>query len=341
MIELRLRTSKDGLRGTFIYDEHINKSLDKTVEPLSRVASEEDIQDLLNTLNKYPKLIERNYFSGNDMEFIIKDKMKVVLKNRNNFKKDPNFKFIFNKIRNKKYKLIRKAITTVIMTGVITVSSLIVPSVINATEEEFNKNIENGNIGLTNLDIENRFMDRKFDIEKTSPLIEKLEKEFKMDERSVVVRPREEREKEALEKLYKSIYKSKEEKGFVVTIDNKTYDLNQAETELLMAITAAECDKSLDDALATVSVILNRCETEKWINSYGTNPISQATAPGQFSVYSSKAYEKYLEEVPEEVQKAVEDALNGVRNNEYTRFNSNATKNYSDNMITETGNRYK
>lgn len=45
--------------------------------------------------------------------------------------------------------------------------------------------------------------------------------------------------------------------------------------------------------------------------------------------------------VPEEVQTAVMDALNGVRNNKYLSFRSKECVSYSDNQITEPGNRYK
>jgi len=130
--------------------------------------------------------------------------------------------------------------------------------------------------------------------------------------------------------------------GFVLTTGNKTYELSQSDRELLMAIVSAEADNSSkDDCLAVVSVILNRCENQAWINSYGTNPISQATAPNQFVVYQNGNYTKYLNgNVNENVRKAVEDALNGIRNCEYLSFRSNASTSYSNNMIVSTGNRY-
>lgn len=136
-------------------------------------------------------------------------------------------------------------------------------------------------------------------------------------------------------------YKSNQATGFAVTTGNKKYTLNNSDFELLCAIVSAESDKSPDDALAVASVILNRCEASNWVNSYGTNPIKQATASGQFVVYQEGLYKKYLGKgCPATVKNAVSDALNGVRNNNYLSFRSNGT-NYSTNMITSSGNRYK
>ena len=98
----------------------------------------------------------------------------------------------------------------------------------------------------------------------------------------------------------------------------------------------------IEDSIAIISTILNRCENSTWINDYGTNPVRQATAPGQFSVYSSGVYSAFANgKAPETVQTAVLDALNGLRNHNYLGFNSNSSTNYSNNMITSTGNRYK
>ena len=137
-------------------------------------------------------------------------------------------------------------------------------------------------------------------------------------------------------------YKSNEASGFVVTEGNTKYDLNDSDKDLLYAIVAAESDKSKDDALAVASTILNRCEDTRWVNSHGTNPIKQATAPNQFVVYQDGYYKRYTNgQAPEAVKQAVNDALNGVRNHNYLSFRSNGSTKYSSNMITETGNRYK
>ena len=139
-----------------------------------------------------------------------------------------------------------------------------------------------------------------------------------------------------------SVYRSNPNTGFTVTTNNQTYDLSSADIDFLYGIVAAESDKSYDDSLAVISVILNRCENDAWIYSHGTNPVSQCKAPNQFEVYRSGAYKKYTNgQAPAEVVKAVDDALAGVRNNSYLSFRSNGSTGYSSNMITTTGNRYK
>ena len=139
-----------------------------------------------------------------------------------------------------------------------------------------------------------------------------------------------------------SKYHSNLEMGFEVTVGNISYELSEVDIELLCAIVAAESDKTYDDALAVMTTILNRCESFGWINKYGTNPITQVTAPGQFSAYERGSYEIYMDgKVPDEVVVAVKDALAGVRNHEYLSFMSNNIILYSSNMITPTGNRYK
>ena len=137
-------------------------------------------------------------------------------------------------------------------------------------------------------------------------------------------------------------YSNYPEKGFEVTTGNLCYELSDEDFELLCAIVSAESDKTYDDALAVITTILNRCETDNWIRSHGTDPIAQATAPNQFVVYQHGSYKRYMNgNAPETVVQAVKDALAGVRNHKYLSFRSNGTTSYSDNMISPTGNRYK
>ena len=137
-------------------------------------------------------------------------------------------------------------------------------------------------------------------------------------------------------------YSNYPEKGFEVTTGNLCYELSDEDFELLCAIVSAESDKTYDDALAVITTILNRCETDNWIRSHGTDPIAQATAPNQFVVYQHGSYKRYMNgNAPETVVQAVKDALAGVRNHKYLSFRSNGTTSYSDNMISRTGNRYK
>ena len=139
-----------------------------------------------------------------------------------------------------------------------------------------------------------------------------------------------------------SKYNNKIEKGFEVTQGNTAYSLDSADVDLLCAIVAAESDKTYDDALAVITTILNRCEAKNWVRVYGTDPLNQATAPNQFVVYQEGYYERYINgKAPEKVKIAVQDALAGVRNHNYLSFRSGGTTSYSDNRITDTGNRYK
>lgn len=148
-----------------------------------------------------------------------------------------------------------------------------------------------------------------------------------------------------------SKYKNYENVGFKVSIDNTTYELNESDYNLLVAVVAAESSENIDDILGVISVILNRCEpTSTWSTYYnnGNNPIVQITARGQFEVYSTGAYKKYLpggsmyeKEKRILTSEVVKDALNGVRNNQYLGFNAWYNQSYSNNYVTEGGNRYR
>ena len=131
------------------------------------------------------------------------------------------------------------------------------------------------------------------------------------------------------------------ELGFVLTFDNLKYDLSEEDKQLLIAIVAAESDGTYDDSLAVASSILNRCEDEAWQNEFGDTPRGQVTGSGQYTVYSSGAYLEYMENPPEIVSLAVNDCLNGVRNNEYLSFLSNGSTSGGRQMISPTGNRYR
>lgn len=137
-------------------------------------------------------------------------------------------------------------------------------------------------------------------------------------------------------------YSDNKELGFEVTTHNLKYDLCEEDEDLLCAVVASESDKSYDDSLALASTVLNRCEKGTWIESYGRDPIAQLTATDQYKTYQLGTYEQYLNgKSPETVKTAVKDALSGIRNHSYCEFSSNSSINYSNNLITATGNRYK
>ncbi len=149
-----------------------------------------------------------------------------------------------------------------------------------------------------------------------------------------------------------SKYKSNPALGFVVTDDNRQFELSEDDFNLVVAIVSAEYEKSRDDALAVISVILNRCDSPSWSNWAGKTPREQVTKPNQFEVYTIKSYLKYMPDGSlyntqhrQLATEAVTDALNGIRNNKYESFRSwsyiiNGDY-YSYNYIVEGGNRYK
>ena len=152
--------------------------------------------------------------------------------------------------------------------------------------------------------------------------------------------------------LNTSLYKSNPDLGFVVTDNNKTYTLPDDEFDLVVAVVAAEYEKSIDDALAVISVILNRCESPTWSECAGTSPAMQVVKPNQFEVYSIGSYLKYMPGGAfygtnhyKLAKQAVIDAFNGIRNNNYYSFRSwsyitSGGDYYSYNYIVEGGNRY-
>lgn len=175
----------------------------------------------------------------------------------------------------------------------------------------------------------------------SSQIEEKLE-ETKEEETSTEVE-----ESTPLYSIDASKYMSNEAMGFVVTEDNKHYSLTEEEFNVVVAVVAGEFDKNLNDALAVVSVILNRCDSEKWSKWAGNSPYSQVIRPGQFEVYFDDLYlvympggSKYGTEKYNIARQAVLDGLNGIRNNSYLGFRAWWISNYSDKYIVSGGNRY-
>lgn len=135
-------------------------------------------------------------------------------------------------------------------------------------------------------------------------------------------------------------YLSIPEKGFVVSNNNTKYSLSIEDFNLLVAVVSSESNKKLDDIMAVMSVILNRCDRS------GKTPVEVITAPGQFSGYLQGYYRNYLnadntlKSNTTLVQEVVNDALNGVRNNKYYSFRSWNSYYYGENYIVEYGNRF-
>jgi len=171
--------------------------------------------------------------------------------------------------------------------------------------------------------------------------------EEKIDKPSEEVPEEKEEESTPLYSIDATKYTNNEAMGFVVTEDNKHYDLTDEEFDVVVAVVAGEFDKNLNDALGVVSVILNRCDSEKWSKWAGTSPYLQVIKPGQFEVYFDNLYlaympggNKYGTEKYNIARQAVLDGLNGIRNNEYLGFRAWWISNYSDKYIVSGGNRY-
>lgn len=145
-------------------------------------------------------------------------------------------------------------------------------------------------------------------------------------------RQQEEATKKAQEEAAKSAtvvdasgYISKPAMGFNVTTGNRTYSLNNGEFSIVAGVVACEA-VSKDDALAVMSVILNRADAR------GMTPVQVVSQAGQFSCY-------YHQGDPSRFASVVTDALNGIRNNNYSSFNG-AYSGVSDNYIVSNGNRF-
>ncbi len=103
-------------------------------------------------------------------------------------------------------------------------------------------------------------------------------------------------------------YISKPELGFVVTTDNRTYSLGDGDFNIVAGVVACEA-AGKDDALAVMSVILNRADAR------GLSPVGVVAQAGQFSCYNHLGN-------PAKYSDVVTDALNGIRNNNYHNFNN-------------------
>ena len=137
-------------------------------------------------------------------------------------------------------------------------------------------------------------------------------------------------------------YSNNPELGFNVTTGNMQYELTEKDFDLLCSIVASEGNLSYDESLAVATTVLNRCDNADFISMYGRDPIAQITGIDQFASYANGQYKNYLNgKAPTEVVNAVKDALAGVRNHNYCSYKANSVTDFSNNMITSSGNRYK
>lgn len=100
------------------------------------------------------------------------------------------------------------------------------------------------------------------------------------------------------------------------------WSYSAAELDLLCAITAQECGRSYNGALAVITCAANRAESSKWRKN-GSDPLSQYKARGQFCYSIDSHWRRKLNgNYPSHVKQAVIDALNGKRNHNYLSFRS-------------------
>ena len=123
-------------------------------------------------------------------------------------------------------------------------------------------------------------------------------------------------------------YISKPAMGFNVTTGNRTYSLSDEEFNIVAGVVACEA-AGKDDALAVMSVILNRADS----SNYPSTPVGVVSQSGQFSCY-------FRQGDPSKYASVVRDALNGVRNNSYYSFNCPNCNPYIANYIVDNGNWY-
>lgn len=172
-------------------------------------------------------------------------------------------------------------------------------------------------------------------------------KEEVIEEEKPIVKTEEVIKTEPLVSVDASKYSNNEVNGFKVSEGNKQYSLDDYEFNVVVAVVAGEFDKNKDDALAVVSVILNRCDSSKWNSWAGSTPYTQVTRKGQFEVYGAGYYlsympngNKYGSEKYNIARQAVIDGLNGIRNNSYLGFRAWHISSYSDKYMVYGGNRY-
>lgn len=171
--------------------------------------------------------------------------------------------------------------------------------------------------------------------------------EEKVDKEEIETEVKNEVKSTPLYALDSSKYSNNKAMGFVVTDNNKTYELNDKQFDVVVAVVAGEYDRNLNDALAVMSVILNRCDSKSWSSWAGKSPYDQVVMKGQFEVYFEGYYldympggNKYGKEKYEVAKQAVLDGLNGIRNNKYLGFRAWWVSEYSDKYIVLGGNRY-
>ena len=223
----------------------------------------------------------------------------------------------------------------------------------NITIEKYVSTVHNENLNKIATSVSLLFEEEKISIENKLDelVIEELPSMDEIYEETIKIEETLEKEEVVestpLVSFDASKYISNEPMGFVVTEDNKEYNLSDYEFDVVVAVVAGEYGKDLNDALAVMSVILNRCDSETWSRWAGSSPYSQVIKAGQFEVYFEGYYLSYMPggknyggEKYRVAKQAVIDGLNGIRNNDYLGFRAWYLTNYSSKYVVAGGNRY-
>lgn len=146
MYELTFFNKNNFLSSNF-YDKKMNqfKALDKN-----------ESLELINGLSKDKNKITNICFLGEDLSFMIGN-IRIILKGRDNFIDEEHFDFVFKKIKNNRYKVVKQVVKAVMVTalaGAISFTSLLT---INAySSKEHVQDIEKDTTTYyTDLDLEN------------------------------------------------------------------------------------------------------------------------------------------------------------------------------------------
>lgn len=115
--------------------------------------------------------------------------------------------------------------------------------------------------------------------------------------------------------------------GSLLKNTGNTWEYDDEGMRLLYAITCQESSSSYEGSLAVISSATNRATSSRW-RRHGTDPLSQYKAKNQYCYSIDKHWVKYYENphlVPEHVKRAVNDALKGTVNHNFTSFRSSWT----------------
>lgn len=130
----------------------------------------------------------------------------------------------------------------------------------------------------------------------------------------------------------------------------KKYNLSKEEFKVLCGVVLAEAQSnSYEDAYAVINTIYNRTHSKNWVKSAernygkgkGTSLYYQAIKPGQFTVYKSGSYLRYVNDTTSVGYDAIIDFLyTEVLMHNYLSFRSHNIKIKGSEAFSNKGNNY-